>query len=249
MTMKSKTVAKPEFNKVGKDQPKAHPANGSAAHQGTREIHPRNVSPKVDAFLSEAVKWREETAKLRSIALVCGLTEELKWGKPCYTLQETNIVIIQGFKEYCALMFCKGALLRDPSGILRKPGESTQAARQIRFTSAREIVQMEAIVKSYVHEAIEAEKAGLKVIYKTNPEPAPMELQSKFDEFPALKTAFFSLTPGRQRAYILHFSAAKQSKTRDSRISKYMGQILKGKGLDDLPRRHNPEQAARRHKA
>jgi uncharacterized protein YdeI (YjbR/CyaY-like superfamily) len=171
--------------------------------------------------------------KLRTIILGCGLTEELKWGKPCYTFRESNVLIIQGFKEYCALMFCKGALLKDPKGILKKPGESTQAARQIRFTHVREIVGMNPVLKAYIQEAIAAEKAGLKVNFKKNPEPIPQELQSKLDEIPALKTAFAALTPGRQRAYILYFSAAKQSQTRQSRVEKCLKQILQGKGLND----------------
>ncbi len=191
------------------------------------------MNPKVDVYLSNAEKWREETEKLRMIILDYRLTEELKWGKPCYTFQKSNVVIIQGFKEYCALMFCKGALLSDPNGILKKPGENTQAARQIRFTSVREIVEMEPILKTYIHEAIDAEKAGLKVYFKKNPEPIPEEFQNRLDEIPALKTAFDGLTPGRQRAYILHFSAPKQSKTRDSRVGKCMRQILNGKGLND----------------
>jgi len=193
----------------------------------------KGTNPKVDAFLSKAKKWREEFEKLRAIILDAPLTEELKWGKPCYAFQESNIVIIQGFKEHCALLFCKGALLKDPHGILKKPGESTQAARRILFTNAREIVGMKSILKSYILEAIEAEKAGLKVEYKVNPEPVPQELQSKLDKIPAFKTAFKALTPGRQRAYILYFSGAKQSQTRESRIEKCMPQILKGKGLND----------------
>jgi uncharacterized protein YdeI (YjbR/CyaY-like superfamily) len=197
-----------------------------------RPVHSEG-SRQVDVFLSKAKKCQEEFEKLRMIILDCGLTEELKWGKPCYTFQKSNIVIIQGFKEYCALMFCKGALLNDPNGILKKPGENTQAARQIRFTNVREIVEMEPILKAYIYEAIEAEKAGLKVNFKKNPEPTPEELQNKLDEIPALKTAFDALTPGRQRAYILYFSAAKQSKTRESRVEKCMQQILNGKGLDD----------------
>jgi uncharacterized protein YdeI (YjbR/CyaY-like superfamily) len=191
------------------------------------------ASPKVDAYLREEQKWREETVKLRKMILGCGLTEELKWGKPCYTLQDSNILIIQGFKEYCALMFCKGSLLNDPKGILIRPGEYTQAARQIRFTNVREIVEMEPILKAYIHRAIEAEKSGLKVEYKKNPEPVPEELQNRLDKIPAFKTAFESLTPGRQRAYILYFSAAKQSKTRESRIDKCRRRILDGKGLND----------------
>ncbi len=189
------------------------------------------TNPKVDGYLRRTKKWREEMEKLRRILLACQLTEELKWGKPCYTFQNSNIVIIQGFKEFCALLFCKGALLNDPNGILKKFG--WQAARRIPFTNVREIVEMEPILKAYIYEAIEAEKAGLEVNFKKNPEPIPEELQNKLDEIPALKTAFDALTPGRQRGYILYFSGAKQSKTRELRIEKCMQQILKGKGLDD----------------
>ena len=189
------------------------------------------MNPKVDGYLRKAKKWQEEMTKLRTISLGCGLTEELKWGKPCYTFQKSNIVIIQGFKEFCALMFCQGALLKDPNGILKEFG--WQAARRILFTNVREIVEIQPILKVYIHEAIEAEKAGLKVNYKKNPEPIPEELQNKLDEIPALKTAFDALTPGRQRGYILYFSGAKQSKTRASRVKKCMPQILKGKGLND----------------
>src|SRR6266850_356803 len=188
-----------------------------------------SMNPKVDGYLRKAKKWQAEMEKLRRISLGCGLTEELKWGKPCYTFQKSNIVIIQGFKEFCALMFCKGALLNDPNGILKKFG--WQAARRIPFTNVREIVEMEPILKAYVYQAIEAEKAGLKVNLQKNPEPIPIEFQNKLDEIPALKTAFDALTPGRQRAYILYFSAPKQSKTRESRVEKYMQQILNGKGL------------------
>lgn len=192
------------------------------------------MNPKVDVYISKAKKWQEEMEKLRMIILDCQLTEELKWGKPCNTFQKSNIVIIQGFKEYCALMFFKGALLNDPNGILKKPGENTQAARQIRFTNVREIVEMEPILKAYIYEAIEVEKAGLKVNFKkTSDFIVPEEFQNKLDEIPALKTAFDALTPGRQRAYILYFSAPKQSKTRESRIEKCMQQILNGKGLND----------------
>ena len=191
----------------------------------------KKMNPKVDGYLRKAKKWQEEMTKLRRISLDCGLTEELKWGKPCYTFQTSDIVIIQGFKEFCALLFCKGALLKDPNGILKKFG--WQAARRIPFSNVREIVEMEPILKVYIHEAIEAEKAGLKVNYKKNPEPIPEELQNKLDEIPALKTTFDALTPGRQRGYILYFSAAKQSKTRASRVKKCMPQILKGKGLND----------------
>jgi uncharacterized protein YdeI (YjbR/CyaY-like superfamily) len=192
------------------------------------------MNPKVDAYLSKVRKWREEMAKLRTILLDCHFTEELKWGKPCYMFQKSNLVIILGLKNYCALLLCKGALLKDPDGILVKAGEETQAARQIRFTNVREIVKMEPILKAYFQEAIEAEKAGLKVIYKKNTELTfPEEFQNKLDKNPALKTAFQALTPGRQRAYNIYFSAAKQSKTRQSRIEKCMPQILEGKGLND----------------
>ena len=189
------------------------------------------MNPKVDRYLRQAKKWRKETEKLRMISLGCGLTEELKWGKPCYTFQKSNIVIIQGFKEFCALLFCKGALLNDPNGILRKFG--WHAARRIPFTNVREIIEIEPSLKAYIREAMEAEKAGLEVNFKRNPEPIPEELQNKLDEIPALKTAFDALTPGRQRAYILYFSGAKQSKTRESRVEKCMRQILNGKGLND----------------
>jgi uncharacterized protein YdeI (YjbR/CyaY-like superfamily) len=187
------------------------------------------MNPKVDEYLRRTKKWQKEMDKLRRISLNCGLTEELKWGKPCYTFQKSNIVIIQGFKEFCALLFCKGALLKDPHGILKKFG--WQAARRIPFTNVREIVEMEPILKAYIHEA--KEKAGLKVEFKKKTEPVPEELQNKLDEIAALKTAFDALTPGRQRGYILYFSAAKQSKTRESRVEKCMPQILKGKGLND----------------
>jgi uncharacterized protein YdeI (YjbR/CyaY-like superfamily) len=190
------------------------------------------MNPKVNEYLSKAKKWQEEMKKLRTIILACGLTEEFKWGKPGYTFQKSNIVIIQGFKEYCALLFVKGALLNDPNGILIKPGENTQAGRQIRFTNAQEIVEMETILKAYIYEAIEVEKAGMKV-EKTTELIIPEEFQKKLDEIPALKTAFDALTPGRQRAYILYFSAPKQSKTRKSRVEKSMQQILDGKGLND----------------
>jgi uncharacterized protein YdeI (YjbR/CyaY-like superfamily) len=194
----------------------------------------RRMNPKVDVYLRKAKKWREESEKLRMIILDCRLTEELKWDKPCYTFQESNVVIIQGFKEYCALMFCKGALLKDAKGILVQPGQNTQAARQIRFTNVREIVGIEPILKAYIHEAIEAQKAGLEVNYKKTSEfIIPEEFQNKLKKIPALKTAFEGLTPGRQRGYILHFSAPKQSKTRESRIEKCMQQILSGKGLND----------------
>ena len=189
------------------------------------------MNPRVDQYLRRAKKCQEEMKKLRRISLDCGLTEELKWGKPCYTFQKSNIVIIQGFKEFCALLFCKGALLNDPNGILKKFG--WQAARRIPFTNVREIVEMEPILKTYIREAIEAERAGLEVNFKKNPEPIPEEFQNKLDEIPGLKAAFDALTPGRQRGYILYFSAAKQSKTRESRVEKCVQQILNGKGLND----------------
>ncbi len=192
------------------------------------------MNPKVDVYLSNAKKWRKELEKLRMIILDCQLTEELKWGKPCYTFQKNNIVIILPLKEYCTLLFCKGALLNDANGILIKPTENTQAARQIRLTNVREIVEMETILKAYIYEAIEVEKAGLKVNYKKTSEfIIPEEFHKKLDEIPALKTAFDALTPGRQRAYILYFCAPKQSKTRESRVEKCMQQILNGKGLND----------------
>jgi uncharacterized protein YdeI (YjbR/CyaY-like superfamily) len=192
------------------------------------------MNPKVDLYLRKAKKWQEEMAKLRMIILDCQLTEELKWGKPCYTFQKSNIVVMVGFKEYCAVIFCKGALLNDANGMLIKPGENTQAGRQLRFTNVREIVELETILKAYIYEAMEVEKAGLKVNFKKNTELIfPEEFQNKLDEIPALKTAFDALTPGRQRAYHLYFSAPKQSKTRESRVEKCMQQILNGKGLDD----------------
>ncbi|MFD0681197.1 MULTISPECIES: YdeI/OmpD-associated family protein [unclassified Paenibacillus] len=193
-----------------------------------------SMNPKVDGFLSKAKKWKEEYEKLRSIVLDCGLTEEFKWMHPCYTFQNKNIVLIHGFKDYCALLFHKGALLKDAHGILIQQTENVQAARQIRFTNVREIVEMETILKAYIYEAIEVEKSGLEVNFKKNTEYIiPEEFQTKLDEIPALKTAFEALTPGRQRAYLLYFSEPKQSKTRESRVEKYMQQILNGKGLND----------------
>ena len=192
------------------------------------------MNPKVNFYFSKAKRWQEELAKLRTIVLDCGLTEELKWGVPCYTIQKSNIVLIHVFKEYCALLFFKGALLHDTNGILIQQTENVQAARQIRFTNVREIVKMKPILKAYIYEAIEVEKAGLKVNFKKTAEfIIPEEFQNKLDELPALKTAFDALTPGRQRAYNLYFSAPKQSKTRESRVEKWMQQILHGKGLND----------------
>ncbi|WP_391116515.1 YdeI/OmpD-associated family protein [Psychrobacillus sp. L3] len=192
------------------------------------------TNPKVDEFLSKAKKWKEEYEQLRNIVLDCELTEEFKWMHPCYTFEKKNIVLIHGFKEYCAILFNKGVLLKDAHGILIQQTENVQAARQIRFTNVQEIVEMEDILKAYIYEAIEVEKAGLEVNFKKNTEyKIPVELQNKFDDIPELKTAFEALTPGRQRAYILHFSQPKQSKTRESRVEKYMQQILDGKGLND----------------
>jgi uncharacterized protein YdeI (YjbR/CyaY-like superfamily) len=192
------------------------------------------MNPKVDVYLTNAKKWQNEMKRLRKIILDCQLTEELKWGKPSYTFQKKNVVIIIALKEQCALMFCKGALLKDADGILTKPGENTQAGRWVKFTSVREIVKIEPIVKSYIHEAIEAEKSGLEVVYKkTTDFKIPEEFQNKLDEIPALKTAFAALTPGRQRGYLLYFASPKQSTTRASRVEKCMQQILDGKGLND----------------
>ncbi|MEI8005992.1 MAG: YdeI family protein [Bacteroidota bacterium] len=192
------------------------------------------MNPKVDVFLNKAKNWREEFEKLRMIILDFQLTEELKWGVPCYTFQERNVVLIHGFKEYCALLFFKGALLKDTQGILIRQTENVQASRQIRFTSIREIVGLEPILKACIHEAIEVEKAGLKVeMKKTSEYSIPQEFQKKLDEIPPLKTAFYTLTPGRQRAYLFHFSQPKQPETRKSRIEKSIQQMLNGKGLND----------------
>jgi uncharacterized protein YdeI (YjbR/CyaY-like superfamily) len=192
------------------------------------------MNPKVDAFIRRAKQWQEEFAELRMLMLDCHLTEELKWGVPCYTFEKGNVVLIHGFKEYCAILFFKGALLKDANGILITQTENTQAARQIRFTNLQEIQEMEPTLKAYIQEAIEVEKAGLEVTFKKTSEfKVPEEFQNKLDEIPALKAAFEALTPGRQRAYLLHFSAPKQSKTRESRIEKCMPQILNGKGLND----------------
>jgi len=192
------------------------------------------MNPKVDFFFSKDTKWQKEYEKLRTIILDCGLIEKLKWGCPCYMFENANIVLIHGFKEYCALLFFKGALLNDPNGILIQQTKNVQAARQVRFTNVREIVKTERILKAYIYEAIEVERAGLQVKYKkTKDFKIPEEFQSKLDKMPALKKAFDALTPGRQRAYIFHFSQPKLSKTRTSRVEKYIKQILKGKGLDD----------------
>lgn len=193
-----------------------------------------SMNPKVDFYFDKAQKWQKEIEQLRGIVLACGLTEELKWGCPSYTFQKSNVVLIHTFKEYCALLFFKGALLNNEQGILIQQTENVQAARQIRFTSLQEIIDRETILKACIYEAIEVEKAGLKVVLK---QPAEFkiteEFQTKLDELPALKTAFEILTPGRQRAYFLHFSSPKQAKTRESRVEKAIPQILNGKGLDD----------------
>ena len=192
------------------------------------------MNPKVDFFFSKGKQWQKEFERLRTIVLDCGLTEELKWGQPCYTFEKKNIVLMHGFKEYCALLFFKGVLLQDAHGILIQQTKNVQVARQIRFTNVREVVKMESVLKAYIYEAIEVEKAGLKVKLKKTAEfKVPEEFQKKLDKIPALKKAFAALTPGRQKGYLLYFSAAKQAKTRESRIEKYLQHILKGKGLDD----------------
>ena len=194
----------------------------------------KKTNPKVDDYFRNSTKWQKELEKLRTIVLDCQLTEELKWGKPCYTFQNSNILILIGFKEYCAMLFFKGALLKDANSLLTRPSENTQASRQIRFTTARDIAQKQSVLKAYIHEAIEVEQAGLKVSLKKNTELIfPEEFQRSLAALPALKTAFEALTPGRQRAYVLYFTAAKQSKTRESRVEKCMEQILNGKGLND----------------
>jgi len=192
------------------------------------------MNPKVDNFISRAGKWGEEYKKLRAIVLDCGLTEELKWGCPCYTLDDKNAVLMHGFKEYCALLFFKGALMNDSEGILIQQTKNVQAGRQIRFTNVREITGMKSVLKDYINNAIEVEKSGVKVkLKKTSEYKMPVELQNKLKEVPAFKTAFYALTPGRQRGYIYYFSQPKQTGTREARVEKYMKQILKGKGLDD----------------
>ncbi|EPZ44478.1 YdeI/OmpD-associated family protein [Alicyclobacillus acidoterrestris] len=207
----------------------------------------KSMNPKVDAYLAQGCmrcklggtpnckvhKWEEELKRLRAILLDCGLTEELKWSQPCYTYQKRNVVMMSAFKEFCSLNFMKGSLLKDTYGVLVKPGENTQVGRQIRFTNVGDIIKMEPILKEYIHEAIEVEKLGERPKIRKNPEPMPEEFHKKLHEMPDLKTAFEALTPGRQRAYILYFSAPKQSKTRESRIEKCMQRILEGKGLND----------------
>lgn len=192
------------------------------------------MNPKVNWFFNKATQWQKEFEQLRMIMLDCQLVEELKWGQPCYLFENRNIVLMHGFKEYCAILFFKGALLKDPNGILIQQTENVQAARQIRFTSVQEIVEMKSILKSYIYEAVEVEESGLKVNYKKTTEfTIPEEFQTKLDANPVLKAAFYALTPGRQRAYIFYFSSAKQSKTREARVEKYEEQIINGKGLDD----------------
>ena len=187
-----------------------------------------------DSFFSHEKKWKEEFQELRKIILDCGLNEEIKWGKPTYTFENSNIVLIHGFKHYCAILFPKGVLLKDEMSILVQQTENVQAARQVRFTSADEIVEMAPVLKAYVKEAVEVEKAGLKVeLKKTSEYTMPVELQTKFNEMPALKTAFEALTPGRQRGYLLFFSAPKLSKTRAARVEKYIPKIFDGKGFND----------------
>ena len=208
--------------------------SGITNEEGCSVMTKSRMNPKVDEYLSKATKWKEEYEKLRDIVLECELTEEFKWMHPCYTFEKKNIVLIHGFKDYCALLFHKGALLQDAHGILIQQTENVQAARQIRFTNLQEIVEMETILKAYIYEAIEVEKAGLEVNFKKHTEfIIPEEFQNKLDEIPALKTAFEALTPGRQRAYILYFSEPKQAKPRESRVEKCMQQILSGKGLRD----------------
>jgi uncharacterized protein YdeI (YjbR/CyaY-like superfamily) len=192
------------------------------------------MNSKVDLYIGKAAKWQEELEKLRMIILECPLTEEFKWGVPCYTFQKSNIALIHVFKDYCALLFFKGALLNDANGILIQQTKNTQSARQVRFSNIREIVEMEAVLKAYIYEAIEVEKAGLQVKYKNISDYIiPEEFQKKLEEVPDLKIAFDELTPGRQRAYILYFSSPKQSKTRQARVEKCMEQILNRKGLND----------------
>jgi uncharacterized protein YdeI (YjbR/CyaY-like superfamily) len=192
------------------------------------------MNDKVDTFIHNTKTWQGEFKKLRQIILACGLTEELKWGQPCYTFENKNIVLIHGFKEYCAILFIKGALLKDKNGILIQQTANVQAGRQVRFTDVKEIIKLGNILKAYIREAIDAEKAGMKIEFKkTTDFKVPDEFQNRLDEDHLLKAAFDALTPGRQRAYIFYFSQPKQSKTRESRIKKYIPKILEGLGLDD----------------
>ncbi|MBS1494395.1 MAG: YdeI/OmpD-associated family protein [Bacteroidetes bacterium] len=192
------------------------------------------ANPKVDWYFNKVRKWQEELKELRTIVLDCGLTEELKWGHPCYTLGKSNIVLIHEFKEYCALLFMKGALMKDAKDILVQQTENVQGARQIRFTNLKEIVKLKSTIKSYIKEAVAIEKAGLKVeMKKTSEYKIPDEFKNELKENSELKSAFEALTPGRQRGYLLYFSSAKQSKTREARVKKYIPHIINGKGLDD----------------
>ncbi len=192
------------------------------------------MNPKVDWFFTKATKWQDEYVKLRTIILDCGLTEELKWGVPCYTYEEKNVVLIHGFKEYCAILFHKGVLLKDPKGILIQQTENVQVGRQVRFTNIREIIELEPTLKDYIKEAIKVEKEGLKAPMKKVAEfKMPGEFKVKLEKSPALKKAFYALTPGRQRGYLLYFSSAKLSNTREARIEKNREKIMNGKGLED----------------
>lgn len=192
------------------------------------------MNPAIDAYIEELAEWREEMIYLRKMVLACNLQEEQKWGQPCYCLGNKNIVLIHGFKDYCALLFMKGSLLSDSHKLLIQQTENVQAGRQIRFTNLQQIIELEPILKAYIFEAIEVEKAGIKVPMKKHEDfVVPEELTSKFDELPSLKEAFYALTPGRQRAYILHFSGSKNSVTRIARIDKYIPRIMNGKGITD----------------
>lgn len=193
-----------------------------------------NTNPKVDWYFAKTEKWQKETELMRGIALSCGLDEELKWGCPCYMSESSNVVLIHVFKDYCAYLFFKGALMKDPEKILIRQTENVQAARQVRFTSLKDVTRLKSVLKSYIKQAIEIEKSGMKVpMKKTKAFEMPEEFESKLKKTPALKKAFEKLTPGRQRGYLLHFSSAKQAKTREARIEKCISQIMKGKGLDD----------------
>jgi uncharacterized protein YdeI (YjbR/CyaY-like superfamily) len=194
----------------------------------------RVTNPKVDAFLKRSEPWEKEFTKLREIILETEMTEELKWGQPCYTINDANVVLMHGFKAYCALLFIKGSLLKDPQKILIQQTENVQAGRQIRFTSLQDILDHQEDIRAYLNEAIEVEKAGLEVPFKKVSEfSMPEELEAKFYEFPDFKAAFYALTPGRQRAYLLYFSGSKQPSTRNNRIEKYVEQIMDGKGIND----------------
>ncbi len=192
------------------------------------------MNPKVDQFLSKAKKWQNEMTLLREMILECNLTEDFKWMHPCYTLDNANIVLIHGFKDYCALLFFKGVLMKDEKGILIQQTENVQDRRQLRFKNVEEIEKLESVIKEYIQEAIAIEKAGLKVVMKTTAEfNMPEEFKTVLDDMPELYKAFYALTPGRQKAYLLYFSSAKQAKTRETRIEKHIDKILNGKGLDD----------------